>query len=128
MRTVITYGTFDVFHVGHVRLLKRLKQLGDRLVVGVSTDEFNHAKGKASCFSYSERVEILRACRFVDEVFPEHNWQQKSEDILTFSADIFAMGHDWEGKFDHLKEFCEVIYLPRTEGISSSEIKASFIN
>ncbi|MDF2184112.1 glycerol-3-phosphate cytidylyltransferase [Grimontia hollisae] len=123
MKTVITYGTFDLFHVGHIRLLKRLKCLGDRLVVGVSSDEFNESKGKKSFFSYKERAEIVAACRYVDEVFPEHCWEQKLTDITTYNADIFAMGCDWEGKFDKLKKYCEVIYLPRTDDISSTEIK-----
>ncbi|EPA5447428.1 TPA: adenylyltransferase/cytidyltransferase family protein [Vibrio cholerae] len=123
MKTVITYGTFDLFHVGHVRLLKRLKSLGDRLVVGVSSDEFNESKGKKSYFSYSERAEIVAACVYVDEVFPEHCWEQKITDIIKFKADIFAMGSDWEGKFDSLRQYCQVIYLPRTENISTTEIR-----
>jgi glycerol-3-phosphate cytidylyltransferase len=123
MVTVITYGTFDLFHVGHVRLLKRLSELGDRLVVGISSDEFNEVKGKTSFFSYEERAEIVAACQYVDEVFPEHYWEQKKNDIERFSADIFAMGDDWKGKFDSLSEFCEVIYLQRTEDISTTQIK-----
>ncbi len=123
MTTVITYGTFDLFHVGHVRLLKRLSELGDRLVVGVSSDEFNLSKGKSSFFSYEERAEILLASKYVDEVFPEYNWEQKKEDIVKYKADIFAMGNDWEGKFDELSEACKVIYLPRTKSISTTDIK-----
>lgn len=95
MKTVITYGTFDLFHVGHVRLLCRLRALGDHLIVGCSTDEFNAAKGKQSAMSYEHREELLRACRYVDDVFPEENWEQKQSDILKFHADIFAMGDDW---------------------------------
>lgn len=123
MKVVITYGTFDLFHVGHVRLLKRLSSLGDKLFVGLSSDEFNKNKGKKSFFSYSEREEILNSCRYVDFVFPEDNWQQKKDDILKYQADIFAMGDDWKGKFDDLKDYCDVIYLPRTEDISTTEIK-----
>jgi len=120
---VITYGTFDLFHVGHVRLLKRLRELGDKLYVGISTDNFNKRKGKESFFSYDERYEILNACRYVDFVFPESNWEQKVEDVEKYEVDIFAMGDDWEGKFDFLKDKCQVLYLPRTENISTTEIK-----
>ncbi|MEZ9630691.1 adenylyltransferase/cytidyltransferase family protein [Vibrio breoganii] len=123
MKTVITYGTFDLFHVGHIRLLKRLSALGDRLIVGISSDEFNALKGKSSFYSYEERAEIVGACQYVNEVFPEHNWQQKRSDIERFNASIFAIGDDWEGKFDELKDLCEVVYLPRTEDISTTEIK-----
>jgi glycerol-3-phosphate cytidylyltransferase len=123
MKTVITYGTFDLFHVGHVRLLKRLSVLGGKLIVGISSDEFNEIKGKSSFFSYNERAEIVAACQYVDEVFPEHHWEQKIEDVKKYQADIFAMGDDWEGKFDFLKEFCEVSYLKRTEDVSTTKIK-----
>ena len=123
MTTVITYGTFDLFHVGHVRLLQRLRTLGDRLVVGCSTDEFNSTKGKKTAMPYEQRQEVLLACRYVDEVFPEKNWEQKSEDIMRFSADIFAMGDDWAGHFDDLETICRVVYLPRTEGVSSTDLK-----
>ncbi len=125
MKTVITYGTFDLYHVGHVKLLKRLSELGDRLIVGVSTDEFNESKGKSSFFSYSERFEIVSSCKYVDLVIPEINWEQKRNDILKFDADIFAMGDDWFGKFDDLSDICEVKYLERTQDISSTSIKAS---
>lgn len=124
MKTIITYGTFDIFHVGHIRLLKRLKALGDKLIVGVSSDQFNALKGKKSFFSYEERAEILEACKYVDMVFPEHNWQQKRSDIIKFQASIFAMGDDWQGKFDDLKDLCDVVYLPRTEDISTTTIKS----
>lgn len=123
MKVVITYGTFDLFHVGHVRLLKRLRGLGDKLVVGISSDDFNEVKGKQSFFSYAERAEIVSACRYVDEVFPEHGWNQKIDDVMKFNANIFAMGDDWDGKFDFLKDYCKVIYLPRTENISTTQIK-----
>mgnify|MGYP003339032128 CR=1 FL=1 len=106
-----------------VRILKRLRELGDHVVVGVSTDAFNQTKGKKSVVPYEERVEILRACRYVDEVFPEESWDQKPDDIRRFGADIFAMGSDWMNKFDDLKPYCEVIYLPRTEGISTTELR-----
>jgi glycerol-3-phosphate cytidylyltransferase len=125
MKTILTYGTFDLFHVGHLRLLKRLKSLGDRLIVGCSTDEFNSKKGKQSVVKYSDRSEILNACRYVDLVFPENAWEQKIEDIKKHNVSIFAMGHDWSGKFDYLSEFCEVIYLPRTENVSTTDLKGS---
>jgi glycerol-3-phosphate cytidylyltransferase len=123
MKTVITYGTFDLFHVGHIRLLKRLSALGDKLIVGISSDEFNEIKGKKSFFCYEERAEILSSCKYVTEVFPEHKWNQKREDIIKYQADIFAMGDDWIGKFDELKDVCEVVYLPRTVDVSTTEIK-----
>lgn len=123
MKTVITYGTFDLFHVGHIRLLKRLSELGDKLIVGISSDEFNEIKGKKSFFSYNERAEILLSCKYVTDVFPEHTWQQKRDDIIKNQASIFAMGDDWEGKFDDLNDICEVVYLPRTEDVSTTEIK-----
>ncbi len=123
MKIVLTYGTFDLFHVGHVKLLRRLRNLGDRLVVGLSTDEFNLGKGKKTVVPYEQREEILRAVRYVDDVFPETCWEQKVEDIRREQASIFAMGDDWAGKFDHLSEFVEVVYLPRTAGISTTELK-----
>lgn len=123
MKTIITYGTFDLFHVGHVRLLKRLSELGDQLIVGVSSDEFNLSKGKNSFFSYGERAEIVRSCKYVTSVFPEHSWKQKREDIIKYKADIFAMGDDWEGKFDDLSNSCKIVYLPRTEYVSTTQIK-----
>jgi glycerol-3-phosphate cytidylyltransferase len=123
MKTVITYGTFDLFHVGHVRLLKRLSQLGDRLIVGISSDEFNELKGKSSFFSYEERAEIVAACQYVNAVFPEHHWEQKIHDVKEHRATIFAMGDDWAGHFDFLEDVCEVVYLPRTEDISTTKIK-----
>ena len=127
MKTVITYGTFDLFHVGHVRLLKRLRSLGDKLVVGCSTDEFNALKGKRTAMPFEQRAELLLACKYVDEVFPEADWEQKRSDIEKYSADLFAMGDDWAGHFDSLQDACEVVYLPRTAGISSTDIKSLII-
>lgn len=125
MIVVITYGTFDLFHVGHVRLLKRLKELGSKLIVGISSDEFNKVKGKNSFFSYEERAEIVSSCRYVDGVFPEHTWEQKRSDILKYKASILGMGDDWEGKFDDFNDICSVVYLERTENVSSTKIKKS---
>jgi glycerol-3-phosphate cytidylyltransferase len=126
--TVLTYGTFDLFHVGHVRILKRLKALGDRLIVGVSSDEFNAIKGKMSFYSYEERAEILLATDFVDEVFPENSWDQKPHDISRFGTHIFGMGSDWRGKFDELSDKCDVVYLERTEDVSTTDIKKALAN
>lgn len=123
MTTVITYGTFDLFHIGHVNLLRRLRELGDRLVVGCSTDEFNAVKGKQSIMPYEHRAGILRAMRYVDSVFPEEGWEQKRADIAREGAQIFAMGDDWVGKFDDLGDVCDVVYLPRTREISSTDIR-----
>ncbi|QUJ75714.1 adenylyltransferase/cytidyltransferase family protein [Sulfitobacter albidus] len=123
-RTVITYGTYDLFHVGHVRLFERLAALGDRLIVACSTDEFNAGKGKVTAVPFADRVEMLRSCRFVDEVIAEENWAQKRTDIVAHDVDLFAMGDDWAGKFDDLRDLCDVIYLPRTQNISTTELKA----
>lgn len=123
-KTILTYGTFDLFHFGHVRLLKRLAAMGDRLIVGCSTDAFNHTKGKVTAIPFEHRAEVLEACQYVDKVIPEHRWEQKRSDVITHRADIFAMGDDWEGKFDFLSDLCEVRYLPRTEDISTTEVKA----
>lgn len=128
MKKVITYGTFDLFHIGHLNILKRARDLGDYLIVAVSTDEFNALKGKICTYPYSERAEIVRAIKYVDEVIPENNWEQKISDIRDNGIDIFVMGNDWTGKFDFLKEHCEVVYLPRTEGISTTEIKNGLKN
>lgn len=125
MINVITYGTFDLFHPGHVRLLERAKELGDRLSVGLSTDDFNTAKGKRSIMTYDQRRQVLSSCRYVDIVFPEIDWDQKVKDIKNRQIDIFVMGDDWRGKFDHLNLFCDVVYLPRTEGISTTALKAA---
>ena len=123
MKRVITYGTFDVFHPGHVNLLKRARALGDYLIVALSTDEFNKLKSKKAYYTYSQRKVILEACRYVDLVIPENTWEQKCEDIRQFNADIFVMGDDWKGKFDYLSSVCEVVYLPRTPDICSTEVR-----
>lgn len=127
MKKVITYGTFDLLHWGHINLLKRAKDLGDYLVVAVSSDEFNALKNKKSYHSFENRKMILEAVRYVDEVIPEHNWQQKTEDVMKHDIDIFVMGDDWEGKFDELQEYCDVVYLPRTAGISTTKIKKELV-
>lgn len=123
MRRVITYGTYDLLHWGHVRLLKRAKTLGDYLIVALSTDEINEFKGKKAYHNYEERKMMLEALRYVDLVIPEADWEQKRDDIVKYHVDVFAIGDDWEGKFDYLKELCEVVYLPRTEGVSTTKIK-----
>lgn len=122
-RTVLTYGTFDLFHVGHLNLLERLRQLGDLLVVGLSTDEFNAIKGKKTVVSFKDRCRILSALKCVDLVFPEQSWDQKVTDIRKYGVNVFGMGDDWQGKFDELRLYCEVVYLPRTEGISTTQFK-----
>jgi glycerol-3-phosphate cytidylyltransferase len=124
MKKVITYGTYDLLHRGHVNLLKRARALGDFLVVGLSSDSFNALKNKKAFYSYEERKLVLEAIRYVDQVIPEDNWEQKARDIAEQDIYVFVMGDDWEGKFDHLKQHCEVVYLPRTEGISTTRIKA----
>ena len=123
MKKVITYGTFDLLHVGHINLLRRAKELGDYLLVCISTDEFNAIKNKKAYYSFEDRKKILEAVRYVDEVIPENTWEQKIKDVQDNDIDVFVMGHDWEGKFDFLKDYCEVVYLPRTEGISTTKIK-----
>jgi glycerol-3-phosphate cytidylyltransferase len=123
MKTVITYGTFDVLHAGHIRLLARAKALGDRLIVGLSTDEFNALKRKSALLDFANRRLVLESIRYVDLVIEEKTWEQKISDVQAHRADIFVMGDDWQGKFDFLKPYCEVVYLPRTVGISSTEIR-----
>ncbi|WP_411954047.1 glycerol-3-phosphate cytidylyltransferase [Alkalibacillus sp. S2W] len=123
MKKIITYGTFDLLHVGHINILRRAKELGDYLIVAISTDEFNDLKGKQAYYSYEDRKVILEAIEYVDEVIPENQWEQKIDDVVTNNVDTFVMGHDWEGEFDFLKDHCEVVYLPRTEGISTTKIK-----
>ena len=123
MRRVITYGTYDLLHWSHIRLLKRAKELGDYLIVGLSTDPFNDGKGKSAYHPYEERKAMLESIRYVDLVIPEESWEQKRKDIVTYQADVFVMGDDWKGSFDDLSDLCEVIYLPRTDGISTTKIK-----
>lgn len=125
MNTIITYGSFDILHVGHINLLRRARELGDRLVVGLSTDEFNRGKHKSALLDYRSRKIVLEAIRYVDEVFPENDWEQKQADILRYGARIFVMGDDWSGKFDFLSSLCEVRYLPRTPEISTTDIRSS---
>ena len=123
MKTVLTYGTFDFLHVGHIRLLQRAKALGDSLIVGLSTDEFNLLKHKSAFIPYDQRKEILESIRYVDLVIPENSWEQKIHDVQDHQVDIFVMGNDWEGEFDFLTDHCQVVYLPRTEDISSTGLK-----
>ena len=122
-KIVLTYGTFDMFHIGHLNLLNRLKSLGDKLIVAVSTDEFNSIKGKKTLIPFEQRALIVQNIKCVDIVIAEENWEQKIDDIKKYNVDIFAMGDDWQGKFDFLKDYCEVIYLPRTQNISTTELK-----
>jgi glycerol-3-phosphate cytidylyltransferase len=120
-RTVITFGTFDVFHVGHLAILERAAALGDRLVVGVSSDELNIAKkGRPCVYDLTARTAILRALRCVDEVFTEESLELKRDYIQKYSADVLVMGHDWEGRFDEFRDICQVVYLPRTPSISTT--------
>lgn len=128
MKKVLTYGTFDLFHYGHLRLLERAKALGDYLIVAVSTDEFNAVKGKKCTYPYEHRAKIVAAIKYVDEVIPETCWEQKMDDVKKHKIDVFVMGDDWKGKFDFLKEYCEVIYLRRTESISTTALKDQIIN
>lgn len=122
-KTIITYGTFDLFHIGHLKLIQKLRGLGDRLIVGVSTDDFNLEKGKKCVIPYEQRAEIVSNLKQVDLVIPECSWEQKKEDIVKYNVDVFAIGSDWRGKFDYLDSFCEVVYMERTEGVSTTEIK-----
>ena len=124
MKKVITYGTFDLLHYGHVNLLQRAKALGDYLIVALSSDEFNwNEKNKKCYFRYEERKRLLESLRYVDLVIPENGWNQKINDVQEFKIDTFVMGDDWEGKFDFLSEYCDVVYLPRTPEISTTQIK-----
>ena len=125
MKRVITYGTFDLLHYGHINLLRRARELGDYLVVALSTDEFNWNEKQKKCyFPYEERKRMLEAIRYVDLVIPEEGWAQKTTDVEKYQIDTFVMGNDWEGKFDFLKDQCEVVYLPRTPEISTTKIKS----
>ena len=125
MKIILTYGTFDLLHYGHIRILKRSKEMGDYLVVALSTDEFNATKGKKAYHSYETRKKMLEAIRYVDLVIPENNWEQKVQDIKDYKIDVCVMGSDWAGsdKFDYLKEYCDVVFLERTPGVSTTQIK-----
>ena len=125
MKRILTYGTFDLLHYGHIRLLQRAKALGDYLIVALSTDEFNQIKGKKAYHNYETRRKMLEAIRYVDLVIPEQNWEQKVSDVQNYKVDIVVMGSDWAGsdKFDYLKDYCEVLYLDRTEGVSTTKIR-----
>lgn len=123
MKRVLTYGTYDLLHYGHLNILKRARELGDYLVVGLSSDEFNESKAKKSVLPYEQRKEFLENIKYVDMVIKEDNWEQKIDDIKKYNIDVFVIGDDWKGKFDYLKEYCEVIYLERTKSISTTEIK-----
>lgn len=123
-RPVITFGTFDLFHIGHLNILRRARMLGDRLVVGVSTDALNsRKKGFNPVFAEDERMSIVGSLRYVDEVFREESLEQKADYIRRYNAKVLVMGDDWAGRFDQFRELCEVVYLPRTEGISTTDIK-----
>ena len=123
MKKIITYGTYDLLHWGHINLLRRARELGDHLTVVLSSDEFNAIKHKMSYHKYEERKMILESIRYVDCVIAENDWDQKISDVKNNNIDVFVMGDDWLGEFDFLKEYCEVTYLTRTEGISTSQIK-----
>ncbi len=125
MKRILTYGTFDLLHYGHIRILQRAKEMGDYLVVALSTDEFNATKGKKAYHSYETRKKMLEAIRYVDLVIPENNWEQKVQDIKDYKIDVCVMGSDWAGsdKFDYLKEYCDVVFLERTPGVSTTQIK-----
>lgn len=122
-KVVLTYGTFDVFHVGHLSLLKRLRAMGDRLIVGVTTDEFNQLRGKKTLVCYADRSQIVSSLKCVDAVIALQRAEQKADDIRRYGVSIFGMGDDWQGRFDNLSAHCEVVYLPRTENVSSSQIR-----
>lgn len=125
MKRALTYGTYDLLHYGHIRLLKRARELGDYLVVAISTDEFNAIKGKKAYHDYQTRKEMLEAVRYVDLVIPEESWEQKIDDVKLYRIDVVVMGADWEGsnRFEYLRDYCELVYLPRTEGVSTTLIK-----
>lgn len=125
MKRILTYGTYDLLHYGHIRLLQRAKTLGDYLIVALSTDEFNEQKGKKAYHNYETRKKMLEAIRYVDLVIPEESWEQKISDVQKYDVDVVVMGSDWAGsdRFDYLKDYCEVVYLDRTEGISTTKIK-----
>lgn len=127
-KTIITYGTFDMFHIGHLKLLERLSKMADRVIVAVSTDAFNEQKGKKVLIPYEQRAAIVQAIEYVDLVIAEEHWEQKSADIEKYNVDIFAMGDDWQGKFDFLQPLCEVVYLDRTQDVSTTSLKKSLTN
>ena len=129
MKRIITYGTFDLLHYGHINLLKRAKALGDYLIVALSTDEFNlNEKNKKCYFTYEERKKMLESLRCVDLVIPEKSWEQKVVDVEKYEVDVFTMGDDWKGKFDYLQEKCDVVYFERTPEISTTKIKSDLYN
>lgn len=128
MKKILTYGTFDLLHEGHINLLRRAKELGDFLIVGLSNDEFNNIKNKKTYFTFQSRKLILESIKYVDLVIEEENWEQKIDDIKKLNIDIFVMGDDWKGKFDFLNDYCEVLYLPRTLGVSTTKIKRDLFN
>lgn len=125
MKRILTYGTFDLLHYGHIEILRRAKELGDYLVVALSTDEFNESKGKTAYHTYETRKKMLEAIRYVDLVIPEENWEQKISDVKDYHIDIVVMGSDWadSDRFDYLKEYCELVFLERTPGVSTTMIK-----
>lgn len=123
-KTVLTYGTYDLLHFGHLEMLRRVREMGDRVIVGLSTEAFNREKGKKSVMSYEKRKHLLEVLRYVDLVIPEESWDQKIEDVKNYDVDVFVMGSDWKGKFDFLKPYCEVRYIPRTDGISTTKVKS----
>ncbi|WP_017430763.1 adenylyltransferase/cytidyltransferase family protein [Vreelandella jeotgali] len=123
MTRVLTYGTFDVLHAGHIHLLQRARALGDHLTVGLSTDAFNQQKHKEALLPFEQRHTVLSAIRHVDAVIAEHHWEQKIRDIRDHAIDIFVMGDDWQGEFDCLRPHCDVVYLPRTPAISSTSLR-----
>lgn len=125
MKKVLTYGTYDLLHYGHIRLLKRAKELGDYLIVAISSDEFNAIKGKKAYFDYNTRKEMLESIKYIDLIIPEYTWDQKRDDVIKYDVDIVAMGSDWENdsRFECLRDICDVVYLPRTDGISTTQIK-----
>ena len=127
-KTILTYGTFDMFHIGHLKLLQRLSAIGDELIVAVSTDEFNKLKNKTTLIPYEQRAEIVENIKCVDRVIKEESWEQKIADIQKYNVDIFAIGDDWKGEFDFLREYCEVVYLERTKDISTTKLKKSLTN
>ena len=130
MTRVLTYGTYDLLHHGHIRLLKRAKALGDFLVVAVSTDEFNALKGKTAYHDYETRKEIMEAVRYVDLVIPEYSWDQKIDDVRRYHIDVVVMGDDWaeSNRFDYLRDYCELVFLPRTPDVSTTDMKRDLKN